>query len=167
MDTDRHRRRVIAGGVALAFFTAGLASGAAVAAADAVIEFGATLGVAVTATVAEIAAGALVAAAFGGVESIAVDLAVAQPLKIATGLQDGLSLDEVNQAAKDGMLFGGVLGGGAGVLKAGMEGLGDTTPLLLRRRPFAPTWSTSARPPATPNAPPAWANRSTWRPARC
>ena len=123
---------VIAGGVALAFFTAGLASGAAVAAADAIIEFGATLGVAVTATVAEIAAGALVAAAFGGVESIAIDLAVAQPLKITTGLQDGLSLDEVNQAAKDGMLFGGVLGGGAGVLKAGVEGLGDTTPLLLR-----------------------------------
>ncbi|MFD5763114.1 RHS repeat protein, partial [Streptomyces sp. NPDC127044] len=39
---------VIAGGVALAFFTAGLASGAAVAAADLVIEFGAGLGVAVS-----------------------------------------------------------------------------------------------------------------------
>ncbi len=38
---------VIAGGVALAFFTAGLASGAAVAAADAIIEFGATMGIAV------------------------------------------------------------------------------------------------------------------------
>ncbi len=37
---------VIAGGVALAFFTAGLASGAAVAAADLVIEFGAGLGIA-------------------------------------------------------------------------------------------------------------------------
>ncbi|WP_405617093.1 DUF6531 domain-containing protein [Streptomyces sp. NBC_00076] len=124
---------VIAGGVALAFFTAGLASGAAVAAADAVIEFGATMGVAVTATVAEIAGGTLVAAAFGGVESIAVDLAVAQPLKIATGLQDGFSLDEVNQAAKDGMIFGGALGAGSGVLKAGMEGaFSDTTPLLLR-----------------------------------
>ncbi|MGQ4429741.1 hypothetical protein ACN6K3_006163 [Streptomyces sp. SAS_260] len=54
---------VIAGGVALAFFTAGLASGAAVAAADLVIEFGAGLGVAVSTTIAEIAAGTLVAAA--------------------------------------------------------------------------------------------------------
>ncbi|CAM5270990.1 hypothetical protein GCM10010345_60180 [Streptomyces canarius] len=124
---------VIAGGVTLAFFTAGLASGAAVAAADAVIEFGATMGIAVTTTVAEIAAGTLVAAAFGGVESVAVDLAVAQPLKMATGLQHGFSLDEVNQAAKDGMIFGGALGAGGGLLKASMEGgLADTTPLLLR-----------------------------------
>ncbi|MFG3014869.1 DUF6531 domain-containing protein [Streptomyces cinerochromogenes] len=124
---------VIAGGVALAFFTAGLASGAAVAAADAVIEFGATMGIAVSTTVAEIAAGTLVAAAFGGVESVAVDLAVAQPLKMATGLQHGFSLDEVNQAAKDGMIFGGALGAGGGVLKAGMEGgFSSTTPLLLR-----------------------------------
>ncbi|MCZ0988710.1 DUF6531 domain-containing protein [Streptomyces diastatochromogenes] len=124
---------VIAGGVTLAFFTAGLASGAAVAAADAVIEFGATMGVAVTTTVAEIAAGTLVAAAFGGVESVAVDLAIAQPLKMATGLQHGFSLDEVNQAAKDGMIFGGALGAGGGLLKASMEGgLSDTTPLLLR-----------------------------------
>ncbi|MFJ9822554.1 DUF6531 domain-containing protein [Streptomyces sp. NPDC101151] len=124
---------VIAGGVTLAFFTAGLASGAAVAAADAVIEFGATMGVAVTTTVAEIAAGTLIAAAFGGVESVAVDLAIAQPLKMATGLQHGFSLDEVNQSAKDGMIFGGALGAGGGLLKASMEGgLSDTTPLLLR-----------------------------------
>ncbi|MFE2833127.1 DUF6531 domain-containing protein, partial [Streptomyces mirabilis] len=124
---------VIAGGVALAFFTAGLASGAAVAAADAIIEFGATMGIAVSTTVAEIAAGTLVAAAFGGIESVTVDLAVAQPLKMATGLQQGFSLDEVNQAAKDGMIFGGALGAGGGVLKAGMEGaFSDTTPLLLR-----------------------------------
>ncbi|MFF3140769.1 DUF6531 domain-containing protein [Streptomyces sp. NPDC057927] len=124
---------VIAGGVALAFFTAGLASGAAVAAADAIIEFGTTMGLAVSTTVAEIAAGTLVAAAFGGIESVTVDLAVAQPLKMATGLQQGFSLDEVNQAAKDGMIFGGALGAGGGVLKAGMEGaFSDTTPLLLR-----------------------------------
>ncbi|WP_457757994.1 DUF6531 domain-containing protein [Streptomyces niveiscabiei] len=124
---------VIAGGVALAFFTAGLASGAAAAAAEAVVEFGATMGVAVSATVAEIAGGTLVAASFAGIESVTVDLAVAQPLKMATGLQHGLSLDEVNQAAKDGMLFGGVLGAGSGVLRAGAEGaLSDTAPLLLR-----------------------------------
>ncbi|MEU3244247.1 DUF6531 domain-containing protein [Streptomyces sp. NPDC006875] len=124
---------VIAGGVALAFFTAGLASGAAVAAADAIIEFGTTMGVAVSGTVAEIAAGTLIAASFGGIESVTVDLAVAQPLKMVTGLQQGFNLDEVNQAAKDGVIFGGALGAGTGVLKAGVEGaFSDTTPLLLR-----------------------------------
>ncbi|MEU4351319.1 RHS repeat-associated core domain-containing protein [Streptomyces sp. NPDC023838] len=124
---------VIAGGVALAFLTAGLASGAAVAAADVIIEMGATLGVAVSTTVAEIAAGTLVAAAFGGVESVTVDLAVAQPLKIATGLQSGFSLDEINQAAKDGMIFGGALGAGSGVVKAGVEGaFTNPTPFMLR-----------------------------------
>ncbi|MET7679152.1 DUF6531 domain-containing protein [Streptomyces sp. NPDC005423] len=124
---------VIAGGVALAFFTAGLASGAAVGAADLVIEFGAGMGIAVSTTIAEIAGGTLVAAAFGGVESVTVDLAVAQPLKMATGLQQGFSLDEVNQAAKDGTLFGGALGAGSGVLKATIEGgFADTTALLLR-----------------------------------
>ncbi|WP_329432973.1 DUF6531 domain-containing protein [Streptomyces sp. NBC_01280] len=124
---------VIAGGVALAFFTAGLASGAAVAAADVIIELGATMGVAVSTTVAEIAAGTLVAAAFGGVESVTVDAAIAQPLKMITGLQHGFSLDEINQAATDGMLYGGALGAGSGVLKAGVEGaFSDTTPLMLR-----------------------------------
>ncbi|MFH8731852.1 DUF6531 domain-containing protein [Streptomyces sp. NPDC017964] len=124
---------VIAGGVALAFFTAGLASGAAVAAADVIIELGATMGVAVSATVAEIAAGTLIAAAFGGVESVTVDAAIAQPLKMITGLQKGFSLDEVNKAATDGMLYGGALGAGSGVLKAGMEGaFSSTTPLMLR-----------------------------------
>lgn len=127
---------IIAGGIALAFFTAGAAAGAAAVATEALIEFGATMGIAVSATVAEIAAGALVAAAFGGVESVTVDLAVAQPLKISTGLQDGFSLDEVNAAAKDGMLFGGAFGAGGGVLKAGVEGslFGkfNEVPLMLR-----------------------------------
>jgi RHS repeat-associated protein len=124
---------VIAGGVAVAFLTAGIASGAAAAAADAIIELGSTLGVAVSATVAEIAAGTLVAAAFGGIESVTVDLAVAQPLKIATGQQKGLSLDEINQAAKDGMLYGGAFGAGSGVLKAGAEGaFTNPTPFMLR-----------------------------------
>ncbi|WP_234384925.1 DUF6531 domain-containing protein [Streptomyces sp. MMG1121] len=124
---------VIAGGITLAVLTAGIASGAAAAAADAVIEFGATIGVGVTGAVADIIAGALVGVAFGGVESVTIDAAVAQPLQMMAGLQHGFSLDEVNQAAKDGMIFGGALGGGGGLLKASMEGgLADTTPLLLR-----------------------------------
>ncbi|MEU6662245.1 DUF6531 domain-containing protein [Streptomyces sp. NPDC046821] len=124
---------VIAGGIALSFVTAGLASGAAVAAADIIIELGATMGVAVSTTVAEIAAGTLIAAAFGGVESVTVDAAIAQPLKMITGLQKGFSLDEVNQAATDGMIYGGAFGAGSGVLKAGAEGaFSSSTPLMLR-----------------------------------
>jgi hypothetical protein len=110
---------VIVAGVGLVIFTAGISAGAAAVATEAIIEVAGTLGVAVSTTVAEIAAVTLVAAAFGGIESVTVDLAVAQPLKIATGLQKGLSLDEINAAAKDGMLFGGAFGAGSGVLKAG------------------------------------------------
>ncbi|WP_308030086.1 DUF6531 domain-containing protein [Streptomyces sp. CoH27] len=124
---------VIAGGIALAVLTAGIASGAAAAAADAVIEFGATIGVGVSAVVADIIGGAFVGVGFGGVESVTIDAAVAQPLQMAAGLQHGFSLDEVNKAAEDGMIFGGAFGAGDGLLKASMEGgLADTTPLLLR-----------------------------------
>lgn len=123
----------VAAGIGLAVITAGIASGAAAAATEVIIELGATMGVAVSTTVAEIAAGTLIAAAFGGVESVTVDAAVAQPLKMITGLQKGFSLDEVNKAATDGMLYGGALGAGSGVLKAGMEGaFSSTTPLMLR-----------------------------------
>uniref|UniRef100_A0AAU2W367 DUF6531 domain-containing protein n=1 Tax=Streptomyces sp. NBC_00008 TaxID=2903610 RepID=A0AAU2W367_9ACTN len=127
---------VIVGGIALAFFTAGLAAGAAALATEALIEFGVTVGVAVSTTVAEIAAGTLVAAVFGSMESVTIDLAVAQPLKIATGMQQGFSLDEINAAAKDGMIYGGMFGGAAGVAKAGVEGnlffRTDGVPLMLR-----------------------------------
>ncbi|MEV7402450.1 DUF6531 domain-containing protein [Streptomyces sp. NPDC091267] len=127
---------VIVGGIALAFFTAGIAAGAAALATEALIEFGVTVGVAVSTTVAEIAAGALVAAAFGSMESVTIDLAVAQPLKIATGMQKGFSLDEINAAAKDGMIYGGVFGAAGGVAKAGVEGnlffRTDGVPLMLR-----------------------------------
>ncbi|WP_433456649.1 DUF6531 domain-containing protein (plasmid) [Streptomyces sp. CA-142005] len=124
---------VIAGGITLAIMTAGIASGAAAAAADAVIEFGATIGVGVSAVVADIIGGAFAGVAFGGVESVTIDAAVAQPLQMAAGLQHGFSLDEVNKAAKDGMIFGGALGAGGGLLRSSMEGgLADTTPLLLR-----------------------------------
>ncbi|WP_327361259.1 DUF6531 domain-containing protein [Streptomyces sp. NBC_01296] len=126
---------IIVGGIALAFVTAGAAAGAAALATEALIEFGATMGVAVTTTVAEIAAGTLVAAAFGSMESVTIDLAVAQPLKIATGMQKGFSLDEINAAAKDGMIYGGAFGAAGGVTKAGIEGSLFTkteVPLMLR-----------------------------------
>ncbi|MFC9297192.1 DUF6531 domain-containing protein [Streptomyces sp. NPDC057011] len=126
---------IIVGGIALAFVTAGAAAGAAALATEALIEYGALMGVAVSTTVAEIAAGTLVAAAFGSMESVTIDLAVAQPLKIATGLQTGFSLDEVNAAARDGMIFGGAFGAAGGVAKAGIEGSlfpKAEVPLMLR-----------------------------------
>ncbi|MER0449588.1 polymorphic toxin type 28 domain-containing protein [Streptomyces sp. Edi4] len=110
---------VIAAGVTAAILTAGIASGAATVAADAVIELGATLGVAVSATVAEIVAETVITAAFAGVENVTIDAAVAQPLNMAAGFQHGFNLDEVNRAAEDGMLYGGALGAGSGVLRAG------------------------------------------------
>ncbi|MFI6056383.1 DUF6531 domain-containing protein [Streptomyces violascens] len=121
---------VIAAGVTAAVLTAGIASGAATVAADAVIELGATLGVAVSATVAEIVAETVVTAAFAGVENVTIDAAVAQPLNIAAGLQHGFNLDEVNRAAEDGMLYGGALGAGSGVLRAGAKL--STADLLMR-----------------------------------
>ncbi len=105
------------------------------------------MGIAISATVAEIAATTLVVAAFSGVEAVTVDLAVAQPAKIAAGLQSGFSLDEINAAAKDGMLYGGMYGGafkgmGAVAREATLAGgyralLKDVRPNLVELRPAA------------------------------
>ncbi|SPE52076.1 Cell wall-associated polypeptide CWBP200 [Streptomyces netropsis] len=105
---------VIVAGFGLAAFTLGASAEASAVAAAGIIRLGATMGVTISAVAAEIAATTLIAAAFSGVESVAVNLAVAQPMKIAAGLQGGFSLPEVNAAAKDGMLFGGMFGGALG-----------------------------------------------------
>jgi RHS repeat-associated protein len=113
---------VIAAGIGLAFFTAGLASGAAVAAATAMVDFAAGLGVTVSTTVATIAGTTLAGAAFGSLEAVTVDLAVAQPLSIGLGEQKGgLQLDQTVDAAKSGALFGGGFGAGAGGIRAVSE----------------------------------------------
>ncbi|MFD1274453.1 DUF6531 domain-containing protein [Streptomyces kaempferi] len=83
-------------------------------------------------TIAEIAAETVITAAFAGVENVTIDAAVAQPLKMAAGLQQGFSLDEVNQAAQDGMIFGGALGAGSGVLRAGVSPSLSKAELLMR-----------------------------------
>jgi len=97
-------------GTDLAVFTAGLSEGAAAAAAG-VTELAASLGVAVTEEAAAIVGTTLATAAFGGVESITVDLAVAQPTAIVLGEQKaGINLDEARQAGVYGALLGGALG---------------------------------------------------------
>ncbi|MGW7356333.1 DNA/RNA non-specific endonuclease [Streptomyces sp. NPDC054802] len=106
----------IAAGVGLAVFTFGLSTAASAAAATTIIELAAGLGITVSATVANIAAVTLTGVVFGGIESVTVELAVAQPLKVGTGMQDGLSLAGVDDALKYGAVFGGAFGAaGAGV----------------------------------------------------
>jgi hypothetical protein len=104
---------VLAAGIGLAFFTFGASAAAAEAAAWAIAEVAAELGVAVTAEVATIAGTTLTGVVFGGLESVTVDLAVAQPARIALGDQQGLNLDEVHDAAVFGGFTGGAFGGGA------------------------------------------------------
>ncbi|MFF4964849.1 RNase A-like domain-containing protein [Streptomyces sp. NPDC001037] len=108
-------------GTLLAVFTAGLSEGAAVAAAATVAELAAGLGVTVTAEVATIAGTALATAAIAGIESVTVDLAVAQPVSIALGEQKGLSLDEARDAAAYGALLGGGFGGGGAAVRAASQ----------------------------------------------
>ncbi|WP_200417901.1 RNase A-like domain-containing protein [Streptomyces sp. Y2F8-2] len=127
-------------GTALAVFTAGMSEGAAVAAAAGVTELAASLGVAVTEEVAAIAGTTLATAAFGGVESITVDLAVAQPTAMALGEQTtGINLDEARQAGVYGALLGGALGGGGSAVRAARDA-GGWTELLggVRMPSFGP-----------------------------
>ncbi|MFI9252823.1 DUF6531 domain-containing protein [Streptomyces sp. NPDC053069] len=111
----------IVAGTALAIFTAGISEGAAAAATASIVELAGTLGIEVSAEVATIAGTTLATAAFGGVESVAVDLAVTQPVAIATGESKGFSLDEASDAATTGMVFGGMFGGGGALAKAAGE----------------------------------------------
>ncbi|MFG3010069.1 hypothetical protein ACGFZB_06365 [Streptomyces cinerochromogenes] len=110
-------------GTALAIFTAGISEGAAAAAAVTVADMAAGLGIAVTEEIATIAGTTLATAAFAGVESITVDLAVTQPVSIALGEQEGgLSLDEARQAGVYGALLGGGFGGAGATYRAARAG---------------------------------------------
>ena len=117
----------IAAGTLLAVFTAGISEAAAGAAAATVTELAAGLGVAVSTEVATIAGTTLATAAFAGIESITVDLAVAQPLAMAMGEQQGgLSLDEAREAGLYGALLGGAFGGAGSVARAARNAGGWT-----------------------------------------
>ncbi|WP_308401672.1 DUF6531 domain-containing protein [Streptomyces roseoverticillatus] len=114
---------VLGAAVTVALLTGGALAGPAGAAATAIVEAGAALGVVVSTTVAEVAGVTLAAAAFGGLESVTVNLAVAQPIRIAQGRQDGINFTEAGNAANDGMLYGGMFGGmGALAKNAGAAG---------------------------------------------
>ncbi|MFJ8473078.1 hypothetical protein [Kitasatospora sp. NPDC094011] len=111
-------------GTALAFFTVGLSEAAAGGAAAAIVATAAGLGVAVSETIATIAATILVGAAFGAVEAVTVDLAVAQPIRVEFFDDGGYSLTEALDSAKTGGIMGGAgsgLGAGARVLSTAAE----------------------------------------------
>ncbi|UWE13329.1 WXG100-like domain-containing protein [Actinacidiphila bryophytorum] len=121
----------IVAGTALAFFTFGISEGAAAAATTEVLDLSAALGVTVTADVAAIIGTTLATAAIAGVESITVDLAVTQPIAMATGESSGLNLDEATDAALYGAVFGGGVGAAGSTIKAvaqngGLQGLLDS-----------------------------------------
>ncbi|MGW7618313.1 DUF6531 domain-containing protein [Streptomyces antimycoticus] len=118
----------LVGGGLLTIVTGGASDGVAAE----IIAMAAGLGVAVEEAVAVIAAEMLTGAVFTSVLSVTIDAAVAQPVKIALGQQKGFSLDEVNQAAKDGMIDGGIFGAGLGVLKPGVMPKFTGVPDLLR-----------------------------------
>jgi hypothetical protein len=145
----------IVAGIGLAFFTAGAASGAAVAAATTITRLAASLGVTVSATAARIAATTLTGAAFGGVESVAVNLAVAQPMRVHAGLQDGLSLNQAADAARDGMLFGGAFGAGYGTVRSLADGPWSPqyAELMGTRRSAAARNSPESKVPVPPKTP--------------
>ncbi|MFI1965332.1 RNase A-like domain-containing protein [Streptomyces pathocidini] len=109
---------VIAAGIGLSVATAGLAAGAAATATATIVELAATLGVSVSTGIAQIAATTMVGVCFGGIESVTVELAVAQPLRIKTGLQDGFDLQQAQEAGFYGALLGGTLTGAASAYKS-------------------------------------------------
>ncbi len=124
-------------GAALSIVTLSLSAEAAAAAAATVTEVAAGLGVAVSEEIAAIAGTTLATAAFGGVESITVDLAVTQPLSFALGEQKGgLSIDEAREAGTFGALTGGLLGGTGATVRAVRNSGGFTELLGGVRLPF-------------------------------
>ncbi|MGW8376911.1 RNase A-like domain-containing protein [Streptomyces sp. ODS28] len=126
---------VIAAGIGLSVVTFGAGAAASASATTAMVEMASSLGVSVSTTVARIAATTLTGIAFGGIESVTVDLAVAQPLQIAAGKQDGLSLAHAQEAGKYGAITGGVFGAGGGAYKSVKDAGGIRTVLNDVRMP--------------------------------
>jgi hypothetical protein len=113
---------VLVAGTALAVFTAGLSEAAATAATASVVAMAEAAGIALSGVVADVVGTALAGAAFGTVESIALDLAVVQPIRIGFGDARTIDLGEALQWGAGGALFGGAAGGTAGALR-GLNGL--------------------------------------------
>ncbi|MFJ8954911.1 WXG100 family type VII secretion target [Streptomyces sp. NPDC102381] len=116
-------------GVVLAIVTGGAAAVVGSAAAEGVIAASASIGVAVSAEIAGVIGMTMSGVAFGAIESIAVDLAVAQPLHIAAGDQESISLEHAREAGVDGAVLGGALAG-AGSSAAAIKDAGGLKTVL-------------------------------------
>ncbi|WP_425838174.1 WXG100 family type VII secretion target [Streptomyces fractus] len=116
-------------GILLAIVTGGAGAVAGSAAAEGVIAASASVGVTVSAEIAGVIGTTMTGVAFGAIESIAVDLAVAQPLHIAAGDQEGLSLDHAREAGVGGAVLGGALVG-AGSSAAAIKNAGGIRTVL-------------------------------------
>ncbi|MEV7596724.1 hypothetical protein AB0O91_04975 [Kitasatospora sp. NPDC089797] len=111
-------------GAALAFVTFSISADVAAATSASIVAAAASIGVTVSETIATIAATVLTGAAFGAVEAIAVDVAVAQPIRVEFFDDGGYSFSEAADAAKTGGIMGGAgsgLGAGARVLSTAAE----------------------------------------------
>ncbi|MFJ9131295.1 DNA/RNA non-specific endonuclease [Streptomyces sp. NPDC102340] len=117
-------------GVLLAIVTGGAGAVAGSAAAEGVISAAASIGVTVSAEIAGVIGTTMAGVAFGAIESITVDLAVAQPLHVAAGDQESISLEHAQEAGVAGALLGGALAGagsGAAAIRnaGGLRGILD------------------------------------------
>ncbi|MER7671085.1 hypothetical protein ABTY61_21840 [Kitasatospora sp. NPDC096128] len=122
-------------GTALAFVAFSISADIAVATSAGIVATAASVGVAVSEAVATIAATVLVGAAFGAVEAITVDLAVAQPIRVEFFGDGGYSLTEAVDSAKTGEIMGaagGGLGAGARVVSTAAEGTENASVALAR-----------------------------------
>lgn len=120
---------VIAASIALAIPTGGASAGGGAAAATAMVRFAAARGIALSAATAEILAATVTTAAYAGLEGVALNLAVAQPLQISAGLRDGLSLADAGRAG----LWSSGFGAGFGAAGSGVRALnksGSSSPIL-------------------------------------
>ncbi|WP_206505772.1 hypothetical protein [Streptomyces chrestomyceticus] len=104
---------MLAVGTALALFTGGISEIATAGATEAIVAAAGTVGVTVSATVAEIVGTVLATAAIGSVEAITVDVVVAQSGRNLLGDQKGINLTEMKDAGTSGLLLGGTFGGAA------------------------------------------------------
>ncbi len=120
---------VLVAGATLAVLTAGVSEAAAAAASAAIVAAAEAAGVALSVAVADIIGMVLAGVAFGAVEAITLDLAVAQPIKNAFGDQKAIDWNEALDWAESGAIGGGIAGGvfgaarNAGRVSGGLAGL--------------------------------------------
>jgi len=135
-------------GAALAFFTFGATEAAAAGISAELIAAAEAIGVELSATAASIIGSAVAFGAVGGLEAAAVDIVVAQPIRVEGFHDGGYSFDEVTSSAESGSILGGLAGGGGAAFRA-MRGL-DGVPVTPAEAPTTGIQDVLAGEPAAP-----------------